>query len=225
MFFFKRNKKQLPEGLDISALPALIKKTNPVILEIGCNDGTQTKIFHETFPEAEIYAFEPDPRAQNRFIENVGHNPKIHLITKAISDRNGTTTFFMSDGVPDNTWEGKLPNGWDLSGSIRKPKEHLEKHPWCTFEKTIEVETQTLDSFCEEVGISEIDFIWADVQGAEADLIRGAAKSLQCTRYFYTEYCDDELYEGQLTLKKIKAMLPRFDQFEIYKNDVLFRRR
>ncbi|MEN9248224.1 MAG: hypothetical protein Q6L50_08560 [Gloeomargarita sp. GMQP_bins_120] len=37
------------------------------------------------------------------------------------------------------------------------------------------------------------DFIWADVQGAEVDLIQGGLQALANTRYFYTEYANTEL--------------------------------
>lgn len=228
MFFSKKTKpksKSLPAALEIQNLPNLITNPTPVILEIGCNDGSNTNELFTAFPNAEIYAFEPDPRAQARFLDNVIKTPKIQLLKKAISAKNGFIDFHMSDGNPDQSWQEKLPQGWDLSGSIRAPKQHISKHPWCKFEKTISVETQTLDSFCQEYNISQIDFIWADVQGAEIDLIKGGIESLSHTDYFYTEYNNEELYEGQITLEEILEMLPNFTVHTLFKNDVLLERK
>ena len=51
------------------------------------------------------------------------------------------------------------------------------------FENTIQVESAKLDDWCLEHGISKIDFLWADVQGAEGDLIEGARETLRKTKY------------------------------------------
>ena len=65
--------------------------------------------------------------------------------------------------------------------------------------------------------------IWADVQGAEENLIKGGLKTLSHTKYFYTEYEDDELYEGQITLDQIKNLLPNFKAIGYFGNNVLFK--
>ena len=48
-------------------IAALIGETEPTILEIGCNDGTDTLKFLRVLPQASIYCFEPDPRAIEKF--------------------------------------------------------------------------------------------------------------------------------------------------------------
>jgi hypothetical protein len=70
-----------------------------------------------------------------------------------------------------------------------------------------------------------VDFIWADVQGAESDLIEGAPRILAATRYFYTEYSNNEWYEGQITLPGLVQKLPDFELVRRYPMDVLFRSR
>lgn len=80
-----------------------------------------------------------------------------------------------------------------------------------------------LDTWCYEEGVNFIDFIWADVQGAEADLIKGGHTALRQTRYLYTEYNNQEFYEGQASLRKILKLLPEFEVVSRYDNDVLLR--
>ena len=143
---------------------------------------------------------------------------------------DGKTTFYQSSGLPPpelgnwaKRWEDNQ-EGWDLSGSIRKPKEHLDATPWCTFPDTIEVETKRLDSWLhEQEDIDTIDFIWADVQGAEADMISGGQEALARTRYLYTEYSNREIYEGQSDLRELLAMLPDYEIIYRYPHDVLLR--
>jgi len=74
-----------------------------------------------------------------------------------------------------------------------------------------------------EEGIDFIDFIWADVQGAEVDLIRGAETTLARTRFFYTEHSNQELYEGQINLRAMLKLLPNFKLARKYPNDALLK--
>jgi hypothetical protein len=122
-----------------------------------------------------------------------------------------------------NGW--RLPDGRDLSGSIRRPKNHLIEHPSIKFEKIIIVSTCRLGDWCAENGVEQIDFIWMDVQGAEGDVIAGASTILKHTRFVYTEYSDNEMYEGPLSLKGLLARLPSFDVIARYPKDVLLKNR
>jgi len=44
---------------------------------------------------------------------------------------------------------------------------------------TVELDTTTLDSFCQEEGIDEIDFLQVDVQGADLQVLEGASGILE----------------------------------------------
>ena len=112
---------------------------------------------------------------------------------------------------------------WDYSGSIRKPKLHVQAYPWVKFERTITVPTRRLDTWAKAENLGQVDLIWADVQGAEVDLIAGGSETLRRTRYFYTEYSNEELYEGEITLEGILERLPEFEIVHRYQNDVLLR--
>jgi hypothetical protein len=69
----------------------------------------------------------------------------------------------------------------------------------------------------------EPDLIWADVQGAEGDLVDGGAETLAQTRFFYTEFSDREWYEGQVSFADLAANLPSFEVVEKFEMDALFR--
>lgn len=144
----------------------------------------------------------------------------------AISAEDGEAEFHLSsaDQAPTGV---QMPEGgeWDLSGSLRKPAKHLDFHPWVKFDKTLKVETMKLDTFTQRNKITRIDFIWADVQGAEADLIAGATESLKFTRHFYSEYNENEMYQGQVGLRKLIELLPGFEVMVRFPDDVLFRNR
>jgi FkbM family methyltransferase len=209
------------DELQVSQISQLIEKSNPLILEIGANCGQTTVEFLREFPGAEIHAFEPDPRAVQKFRAMIT-SPNVNLVEKAVGARNGTVEFNQSGG---HEWID--PNGWDHSGSIRKPKNHLKIWPSITFNKTIAVDLIRLDDWSREViGPREIDFIWADVQGAEIDLIQGGALTLARTRFFYTEFSDEECYEGQIDFNQLVQLMNDLGHRVRHKfrGDVLFER-
>jgi FkbM family methyltransferase len=207
-------------GHELTALHMyhLIGKHSPVILEIGANCGQSTVTFIEQMPNATIYCFEPDPRAIAKFKRLIQY-PNVHLIEAAVGADSGFVMFNQSSGA-----EHIDPLGWDHSGSIRKPKTHLDAFPGVKFEKQIPVPLIKLDDWTKENQIGEIDFIWADVQGAESDLILGAKETLRQTHFFYTEFNDDEQYEGQINFDTLSELMREigFIIFHKYTNDVLF---
>lgn len=217
-------------GITPEEIKSYIQSETPTILDIGANDGEQTHIFLTLFPEARVFSFEPDPRAVARYQANA--HPKATLFPFAIGRVNGALDFYPSQGMPAPLPEAEAKavavklgeGGWDLSGSLRKPKLHLKHHPWCQFGDPIRVPVTTLDRWMSGMKwahVDRVDFIWADVQGAEADLIAGGLETLKRTRFLYTEYSNHELYEGQSNLDQLMAMLPDFRIVKQYPEDVL----
>ncbi|MGU3668632.1 FkbM family methyltransferase [Methylobacterium sp. A49B] len=217
------------EGLEQADIIRLIDRSNATILDIGTNNGDMSDNFSKWFPYGQIFAFEPDPRAIRKMrARNL--SPRIHLTEKALGRSVGTATFHQSSGqdlgagVIDRE-TGQIEE-WDQSGSLRAPKEHLALFPWISFDKRIDVEVTTLDAWCAETRVKDIDFIWADVQGAEEDLILGGMQTLRTTKYFYTEFSDREIYENAIGLQGILDLLPDFQVVEVFERDVLlFNRR
>jgi 2-O-methyltransferase len=210
-----------PGALSAADIRQCVGRDDPIIVEVGANCGQTTVEMLKAMPRATIYAFEPDPRAIAKFRAAITH-PSVHLYECAIGAVNGTISFHQSSGAED------LPDyskGWDQSGSIRRPNSHLKVWPWVKFEKQITVPIMTLDAWSELHQVAKADFIWADVQGAESDLVEGAARFLRSSRYFYTEYSNDEWYEGQITLAGLLEKLPDFNLVRRYAMDALFQNR
>ncbi len=205
----------IPGGLDVKSLCNIIQKDDPVILEIGANCGQTTIDFIKYFPKSTIHCFEPDPRAIKKF-KKIINSPNVYLHEIAIGNINGYVTFHQSAGG-----ESIEPEGWDQSGSIRAPKAHLEMFPWVRFDNKIDVQIMRLDDWAAVNNINDVDFIWADVQGAEVDMIYGALETLKKTRFIYSEYYNNECYDGQITLDQMYELLNQFLILARFDNDVL----
>lgn len=198
----------------------------PFILEIGAHHAEDSERFFGMWPEATIVAFEPDPR--NIPVIREKRLEALHdflLVEAAVGAENGVTNLHLSGGTPPTATGEDRNREWTYSSSIRRPKRHLTAHPTVKFVGTAPVHVKRLDSIMWHWHDRKIDFIWSDVQGAEGDLIVGAPQTLARTRYFYTEFDEREMYEGQIGLAEIQEMLPPvFEMVGIFDaNNVLFR--
>ncbi len=197
-------------------------KTDPVILEIGscyCED-TYDIILNANVREKNFkyYAFEPEPR-NIEIIKRENVYKYITLIDKAVGSFDGREQFFQSSGNIN-------PNGpsWTGSGSIKKPKNHLAAFDWCKFDSSIIVDVIKLDTFFAEQKLDHIDFAWVDVQGAEGEIVKGGQNALKNTHFLYSEYSDNEMYEGQMKLNEWIKLLPgKWSIFEQYTHDILLK--
>jgi 2-O-methyltransferase len=178
-----------------SELQLLIGKSDPLILEVGANIGQATEAFLLEMPNSRIFCFEPEPRAIRKFKNRISH-PNVSLFECAVGNQNGLVTFHQSSGDGNET-------NWDQSGSILKPKLHSKTWPSIKFESEIQVPIVRLDDWALDKNLGIVDLIWADVQGAESDLILGGGTVIGNTRFLYTEYGAIEWYEGQPSLDEI----------------------
>lgn len=181
-------------------------KTASIILDVGCAGMDELVELKKIFPTATYHMFDADPRWHSNAGKLKGQN--VHFYPIAITSKDGPVNFHQSID-------------WKLSSSIRQPKEHIKVHPWIKFSPPIIVPGQSLNTWFKNANLDHIDLIWADVQGAEGDLIDGGQEALAKTRYFYTECDDIELYEGQANPQQILQRLPNFELIEKYKDNIL----
>lgn len=203
---------------------------NPYVIEFGACDGYHSNlmidILNSLRPQFIYHIFEPVPELVSQINARLGrythNNPNIKIFNEAIANQTGEITLYKSGG---NKYEnGIISDSYYGSSSVRKPKLVLQAWKDMRFTET-KCKATTFDDYFKREGLNNqlIDFIWADIQGAEVDLILGGQEAFKNVRYFYTEYCESELYEGEINLNKILELMPNFEVVEDYKGDVLLR--
>jgi len=171
----------------------------PVIVDAGAYEGSEIHEMKKVWPNATIHAFEPVPQIFNRLQKNVVNYPQIFCYPIALSEKNGTASFILSE-------EPGIPGIFSQSSSILKPKEHLNLSS-TLFKKSIEVPTITLDTWATQHNISSVDFIWFDLQGYELPVFKAALNVLKTAKVIYTEVESVEAYAGQALYKEVQKWL------------------
>jgi len=172
---------------------------NPIIVEAGAFDGTDTLRMIEKFPDAIIHAFEPLPEGFELLKKNTKNYKNIRLYKLALGNKNGISKFYTSEK------SGKI---WP-SGSLLKPKEHVIVMPNIIFNDEIRVNTITLNDWAKKYNIHKIDFLWLDMQGFELFALKSASRLLKTVKIIYTEVEFIELYTGQPLYCDVKKWLEK----------------
>jgi FkbM family methyltransferase len=199
------------------------KKISTVV-EIGAKDCTETIGLSERFPAAHIYTFECNPATLPLCRARVAGNTSITLTEKAVSDKDGTVTFFPID--PEKTRSPWADGNQGASSLLRASG----KYPKETYvQREITVPSTTLLSFIDAQGIAEIGLLWMDIQGAELMALKSAGKKLSTIKVIHLEVEFMEIYSGQPLMADIKRYLNRngfslygFTNFGRYSGDAVF---
>lgn len=161
-------------AIKIDQIENILGKNNDIIFfEVGANRGSDTQRFLDVFPNISLFCFEPDPRCLRKFRKYI-NDDRVVLVEAAVSDIDGEANLYLSGGSKKGHKSQHIN-----SSSIKKPHNHLKKHPWCVFDENIKVKTITLDNWCNDNNINHIDWLWADVQGSEEELILGSLKNIK----------------------------------------------
>jgi len=168
----------------LDLLPSLEILRQGLIVDLGANIGDWTAAVLGVEPSAEVIAVEPAPGPRQALQQRFGH--QITVDARAVSAEIGLATFYVthhSHNASLRTPHAEsdvlygVPGAWQVRG-------------------TIEVQTTTVDQL---VAGRPVALLKIDVQGAECEVLAGAAKTLPQTQAVLLEVTFVSHYEGDTT--------------------------
>lgn len=181
-----------------------------VAIDGGAYHGEWANYYLQQFPRAQVYMFEPFPASQAILKENLGTNPRAHLIPAALGQHCERRMLYVNQLAATNSLFQTSSGAGD-------------KHPdpnWMKPAGSEEIEVTTLDRFCEEKSISRVNLLKLDVQGAELLALRGGEGLLsrRAIDVIYLEMQFTQQYEGQAWHFEIAKYLHdlRYELFGVY---------
>lgn len=165
VFFYKKLSKVI--------IKSRILSNSSIVFDVGANRGQSIAFFKKMFPLVTVLAFEPSPRVFLKLQKKWENKKNISLFELALGAAKGETVFFehlldetstMSPPNPNSTWQ-------------KRKNRILLVRDSNSFEETL-VQVTTLDIFCAENGIRQIDLLKIDVEGFEYNVLKGAQNVL-----------------------------------------------
>jgi len=175
------------------------KESGFTFLDIGCNKGFYTQNLINLFGQNNtFYLFDASDRffdiSKNKF-EN---KDNIKLFNSAVSDSVGTIEFYELESENDEVEGMSSTNNRDVFKNYKSIKKI--------------VDSITLDSFIDDNGVGDIDFIKIDTEGHELNVLKGMSKALRDKKikFIQIEYGDCLLETGK-NLDDIINFLSNYD--------------
>lgn len=151
-------------------LKSRINRDKPVLFDVGANLGEYSNLLGDVFnPDTLIYAFEPSTPTFMELKQRLTHSNIIPV----------------NAGLSDSTQVLKLFINKDHSSMASLYQRDIKNVSMEQFEL---VSLKTLDEFCEEQQIHQIDFLKIDVEGHEYKVLQGAKNMIQNKRIRFIQF-------------------------------------
>lgn len=143
-----------------------------VCLDLGANVGMMTLAMAMLAPNGHVYAFEGSPQITQALTETVKANnlDNVSAFSTILGRGNEKVKFF---DAPEMRAAGFYVS---MDTSRELPRQGTSNSP-NNFQVIIS-ETKSVDSLVSELGLSRVDYIKIDVEGAELDVLEGARDTL-----------------------------------------------
>lgn len=176
-------------------------KPNTIVFDIGANVGEWSGEVLRQASHVQLYAFEPIPTVFDALQKNVS-SQAVKFFNMAFSNTQGIQEFqyYVNHSV--------------MSGLFERPAvvAHIHEAP-----QTIQVSTDTLDSFCKKHAVECIDFLKIDTEGAEVAILQGALNLLQNQRVQYIQFeYGGTYFDARTTLQEAYHILTSCN-YDVYR--------
>lgn len=189
----------------------LIKKTKPMIFDIGANRGDISAKYQQLYKKATIHAFEPFPDTYKILYENSKITGCISN-NLALDEQPGEKCLYINKSVDTNSF-------------LESSRIGASSDEYCRTVDKLVVQTTSIDVYCLKNKIATIDIMKLDVQGAELMVLKGSKFMLEQKRIklIYTEVYFKQQYKDQPLFSDLEVFLREYgyilvDLYNLYYN-------
>lgn len=134
---------------------SVVLQEGDVVFDCGANIGMFTAYAADKVGSGgRVYALEPYDKAREELVRNTARYSNVSIVPKAVADKRESVQMSVGNQIGNSSIIS------DMSGSY------------------MQVETDTIDNIVEEYQIERLDFIKADIEGAERNMLWGARETI-----------------------------------------------
>ena len=189
-----------------------INGDQPTILDVGANRGQSIERFTKIYHKPKIFAFEPNPEVfkktfekykdyNNIIVNNLGLAKNECTIPLNVTINSGNSSFY--DLKKDSEW-------------IKIRSKQFNTTPDNYVTKIVDVKCTTLDKYCDQKKIENIDILKIDTQGFEDKVLLGSHDLIgrKKIKFIEVEIMFDEVYTRTMSFSDIENTLQ--DNYKLY---------
>jgi FkbM family methyltransferase len=164
------------------------------VIDVGANVGQFAVAASRIFTGVSIHSFEPNPDCVTILKKHVEPLRNVLVYPIALGDKEGEEVFHV--------------NSHSHSSSILPlSRNHLQAFPDAREVNAIKVRVSTLDNVFSGIELAASVLLKLDVQGYEAQVLRGAVETLKRVDYVVLEASFKPMYEGEMLFLDVVRML------------------
>ncbi len=188
-------------------LKGYLKVPNPVLFDVGANIGKYTLALSKEFPDAKIFSFEAN---RNTFeILNLNVKDKSECVSVGLGSEMKTGKIYTYAACLESSHASMYS---DVFKSFHGTKDIVD----------VDFEMITLDNFCAQRGIKEIDLLKIDTEGNELDVLKGCGKMLSEDRIKIVQFefgeCD---VFSKVFLRDFYTILPNYRIYRLNSDSLI----
>ncbi|HWF48576.1 MAG TPA: FkbM family methyltransferase [Bryobacteraceae bacterium] len=190
------------------ALAKRVLDHHPIICDIGSRDALEGIYLFQQLNAQEVHVFEPNPAAAKICRENLAGFTDVNASFNqvAVTDKTGQLKFYpVNPGLSENKDIG-------FSSLFRINPDYTKRRGQVVQDEVI-VEATTLDAYFS--GKQSPDLLWVDVEGAELEVLQGAANILNYVKLIHIEVSFRPMQIGKPLFWKIERFLAK-ENFTFY---------
>jgi len=179
-----------------------------LVFDVGAFHGEWTNEVLKRYSDVILHQFEPIPKSFNQLVNNFSNCVQNNC---AVSDKIGITLFYDYYTCP-------------VLSTIHRRNNQIEKSLGLIV-KEIEVLTTTIDCYCKQRNIEQINFLKIDTEGNEFAVLQGAEKLLADRKINYIQFEYGGCYiDAGVTLKEVFNFLinKEYKLFKISHDELIF---
>lgn len=186
-------------------LPKLFQKKDIVVFDVGANVGNYALHINKSNPKASIFCFEPVPTTFKLLEKNTKNFQNIKCINIGLGDTVGKLNIYT---YKDNVVSPHATIYKEVISDL-----HNAKDDYVAYHADI----STLDKFCSDNGITNIDLLKIDTEGNEYAVLKGTSELIKEKRLKVIQFEFGEMnIVAKVFLKDFYVLL---GDFNIYRLD------
>lgn len=135
-----------------------------IVFDVGANTGTTARRYAEEFPSARIYCFEPVEPTFFELQRNLGQHANCLCFPIGFGETAGIVNMLFDTAHPTRS---------------RVLESNPETEETVEFAATVPATLQTIDIFCQVLGITQIGLLKVDTEGHDLKVLKGARSMLE----------------------------------------------
>jgi FkbM family methyltransferase len=145
--------------------------SNPIILDIGANEGLYTRAILNQFPNSKVFAFEPSLTSRARLVDRFGSDNRVSICPYALGSKVELRLLYSDQA------------GSGLASLTKRRLGHFN----IDFEHEELIEVTTLDFWAHSKKLLP-HFVKIDVEGHELEVLKGGADTLKSVKVIQFEF-------------------------------------